>query len=242
MTKTYKYGSHPSQIGDLYVPSGDCLGTVCLFHGGFWKMPYDRFQLNDIASVLVSKGYAVWNIEYRRTGTVESAWRDPFDDAIAAIRFLVHLKSENQNLNMDHIIVAGHSAGGHLALWLSSQQTGVACHRFIGMAPILDLKTAYKENAGGDSVFQLMHGTPLDYPERYHLSSPIERIERAENQIILHGILDEAVPIAWSRDYIKTAVAKGKAFDLIEIADCDHMAFVDPKSKAFQAFLNCLSL
>jgi acetyl esterase/lipase len=241
MFKTIKYGEHQSQIGDLYFPSEDCLGTICLLHGGFWKMPYDKSQLNEISNALSSIGYCVWNIEYRRTGEYERIWSDTFDDAVTSIQFLRTLKRTYPNINIDNVIVAGHSAGGHLALWLSTQEIGVPCSKFIGLAPILDLKVAFYENAGGDSVLRLIEGSPQEYPERYKKVSPIELINQARDQIILHGIEDEDVPIEWSRRYINVAKEHGRNFEISEIDKCGHMEFLEPQSIAFQKFIGCLS-
>lgn len=240
MAIAIRYGEHPSQVGDIYLPEGDCKGIVCFFHGGLWKMPYDRFQANEIATKLTAMGYCVWNVEYRRVGEPKRTWNDTFQDAVSSIRYLNTLKDKYQNINLDNVIVAGHSAGGHLAIWLSTQEIGVKCTKFIGLAPILDLKMAYHENAGSGSISHLLEGSPEDYPERYKETSPIEMLGLTGNQIILHGIEDEAVPIEWSRNYVETAKEREKIVELIEIENCSHMDFIDSKSIAFQKFVECI--
>ena len=241
MTQTIKYGDHESQIGDLYIPSRNSLGIVCLFHGGFWKMPYDRFQFDAVAKELTEMGYCVWNIEYRKIGESGRVWTDTFTDAIASIQALSSFKDAYSNINIDNIFVVGHSAGGHLALWLSSQDIGIKCTRFVGLAPILDLRKAFYENIGGDSVFHLLDGTPEEYPGRYKKASPIEMLPSSEKQVIFHGVEDEDVFVNWSRDYVSVAKSLGRDIEYIEIEKCRHMEFVDPNSEAFRKFTNWLN-
>jgi len=237
MNMTIRYGDDKSQIADLYIPTVEAIGTVCLFHGGFWKTPYDYSQFNEISQVLSTLGYCVWNIEYRRSGEKGRKWSDTFKDAMAAVNHLKTLQNEFSSINFDNMIVVGHSAGGHLSAWLSSQELNISIKKFIGLAPILDLKLAYEENAGVDAVFKLMEGTPSDYPKRYRNSSPIELINKSKSQVIIHGKNDDYVPIEWSRAYINHARNLGKEFEYVELEDCGHMDFIDSKSNAFNELL-----
>jgi acetyl esterase/lipase len=62
--------------------------VVCLLHGGFWRMPYGRDQMTAIAQDLFRRGFAVWNLEYRRLGAYTGGWPGTFDDVIAGIEKL----------------------------------------------------------------------------------------------------------------------------------------------------------
>ncbi len=159
MKKRIDYGTKPSQFGELYLPDGICRGTVCLFHGGFWKMPYDLYQFNDAAAYLCDSGYCVWNIEYSRTGELNRYWEDTFIDAAEAVNFLDKISSEYKSINIEDLYIAGHSAGGQLAMWLNTLDLRVTVRKCIGLAPILDLELAFVQNTGDGAVEKLLECT-----------------------------------------------------------------------------------
>src|SRR5690606_40806967 len=64
-----RYGTAPGQEGDLNLPHGAAAPpVVVLLHGGFWRMPYGREQLDAASNALAARGYATWNLGYRRLG------------------------------------------------------------------------------------------------------------------------------------------------------------------------------
>jgi acetyl esterase/lipase len=86
--KTERYGPLESQEGDLYLPARTRPPVVCLLHGGFWRMPHGRDQLHAVAEDLARRGFAVWNLEYRRLGTPSGGWPGTFDDVVVGIEHL----------------------------------------------------------------------------------------------------------------------------------------------------------
>lgn len=113
--RTIAYGPHPSQVGELYLPTGrGTFPVVVLIHGGWWTAMFDRRDMTGLADDLVEHGYAVWNIEYRRLGEEDGGWPGTFQDVAAAIDAIAELDS---TLDTSRVVVAGHSAGGHLAAW-----------------------------------------------------------------------------------------------------------------------------
>ncbi|HEX5782130.1 MAG TPA: alpha/beta hydrolase, partial [Solirubrobacteraceae bacterium] len=106
---SFTYGSHPSQVCDLH---GASTSVAVLIHGGFWRQRYGRELEGGIARDLVARGWAVWNIEYRRLGA-DGGWPATFEDVTAAIRALP--------LEAERVVAVGHSAGGHLAVWAAAE-------------------------------------------------------------------------------------------------------------------------
>ena len=106
------YGNSKSQFCELYLPKIECRGTVCLLHGGFWAMPYGVDQFDDVSLLLSKIGYCVWNVEYRRVGESAYNWENVFDDALAAVNKLPEVKKLYPILDLDHVYIVGHSAGG----------------------------------------------------------------------------------------------------------------------------------
>jgi len=51
-------------------------------------MPYARDQMDPVASDLVARGFAVWNLEYRRLGDPEAGWPSTMEDVAAGIDHL----------------------------------------------------------------------------------------------------------------------------------------------------------
>jgi acetyl esterase/lipase len=233
-----RYGPSADQEADLHLPSTPRPPVVCLLHGGFWRMPYGREQMSAIADDLTSRGFAVWNMEYRRLGVPQAGWPGTMDDVAAGIDQLAHLAAAGVDLDLDRVTVVGHSAGGHLALWVGGRNRyrdnpspRVHVLAAVGLAPIADLAQAYESKVGGDVVEELLGGTPSQQPERYQAASPIEMLPLRTRQLVLHGTADNVVPIDLSRRYVRAAQAAGDTVELIESPGLGHMEYLDPGSE-----------
>jgi acetyl esterase/lipase len=242
--RTYRYGAHRSQRGDLHLPAGaGPHPVIVLIHGGSWQQRYGRAVMRAIAAALVLRGSAVWNIEYRRIGS-GGGWPETFADVAAAIDRLDGL---HPSLDLSRVDVLGHSAGGHLALWAAGRTrlpTGapgaiagrprVPIARVVSLAGVCDLAGAYREWHGG-AVRALMGGSPERLPERYEVADPVRRVPPAMPVLLVHGVLDETVSVRLSRTYAGAARAAGGEVDLVEIegAAGGHRAFIDPRGAAW---------
>ncbi|MFD0472646.1 alpha/beta hydrolase [Nonomuraea thailandensis] len=61
------YGPSPEQWGDLYLPqSEDRVPVVALIHGGYWRSIWAADLMEALCADLAGRGFAVWNLEYRR--------------------------------------------------------------------------------------------------------------------------------------------------------------------------------
>jgi acetyl esterase/lipase len=237
--RTIKYGQFEAQEGDLYLPNALRPPVVCLLHGGFWRMPYGREQFADIAADIAAKGYAVWNIEYRRLGAPGGGWPGTLSDVALAVDHLATLVDEGIDLDLGRVIVAGHSAGGQLAFCVSGQSKNAQFRTsrvqpigVAGLAAVADLARAYEISAGNGAVNQFLDGGPDQVSDRYLAASPIELLPLGIEQLIIHGVKDEALPIDLARDYAASALASGDSVDFVELADAGHMDFLDANSTA----------
>lgn len=239
--RTISYGSSADQMGDLHLPDAPNAAVVCLLHGGFWRMPHGRDQMTALAGDLVSRGFAVWNLEYRRLGAPGGGWPGTFQDVAAGIDHLATLAADGGGIDLDRVAVVGHSAGGHLALWCAQRDaTGSDGHApkhvriaaAVGLAPVADLARGYELGCGHHAVADLLGGSPNELPERYRTSSPIAMLPLGVRQLILHGTADDALPADMSRDYAREAIAKGDDVRFVELDGVGHMEFLDPANEA----------
>ena len=111
------YGNEPDQFGDFRVPPGPGPHPlVMLVHGGCWKAQYSTLKdLAPIADVLKGDGIVTWNIEYRRLGQEGGGWPGTYEDIAKALDLGPSL-AQLHELDIDRVVVLGHSAGGHLAM------------------------------------------------------------------------------------------------------------------------------
>ncbi|HXM86563.1 MAG TPA: alpha/beta hydrolase, partial [Solirubrobacteraceae bacterium] len=223
--RTYRYGAERSQRGDLHLPGGEGPHPVIvLIHGGSWQRRYGRAVMRAIAAALVMRGWAVWNIEYRRVGD-GGGWPATFADVAAAID---HLDGLHPSLDLARVNLIGHSAGGHLALWAAGRTklpTGapgaiagrarVPIARAVALAGVCDLAGAYRQWHGG-AVRALMGGSPERLPERYEIADPMRRAPLSVPVLLVHGTLDETVSVELSRNYAEAARAAGGEVELVE--------------------------
>jgi acetyl esterase/lipase len=224
------YGTDENQFLDLRLPKGKGPHPVVLnLHGGFWRSRYDLGHAGELCAALTKKGIATCNLEYRRVGNAGGAWPGTFDDVLAGFRHLSKIAPDH-GLDLTRVVVTGHSAGGHLALWLAARQAP-GLRGVVPLAAVSDLRQAWELHLSNDAVVGLLGGTPKEVEEHYAEASPIE-IAIPVPQRLIHGAEDEIVPIAMSRAYL----AKKKASEdvrLIEPPQCDHFDLIDPRSKAW---------
>ena len=245
--RTVAYGPHPDQVGDLYQNDRPGPTLLCLLHGGFWRMPYDRHELAPAALDLCRRGHSVWNLEYRRVGAPGVAWPTPGEDVLAAIDHVRTLARQGDAPRWTSIVLIGHSAGGHLALWGAAESArrsgaagGVTVVAAIGLAPITDLVATYDAGLGSGSVHGLMGGSPTDRQELYRSASPRARLPIDVPMLLIHGSDDDAVPVEQSRAFVHAARNAGDQAELLEVAGGAHMDHIDPESRSHAALCDWL--
>ena len=246
---SHRYGPHRSQRADLYLPHGAGPHPVMVvLHGGSWQKRYGKLVMRGLAADLVRRGWAVWNIEYRRLGE-GGGWPATFEDVACAID---HLRKLDAPLDLDSASVLGHSAGGHLALWAGGRdrlaagdvgaEPAVSFQRVIGQAPVSDLAGAYRLWHGG-AVRALMGGSPEELPERYAIADPLGRVPLQMPLLIVHGVEDATVSIELSRRYAERSEAAGATTRLIEVEGeaGAHRAHIDPRGAAWAMVVGWLA-
>ena len=241
---TIRYGDHPDQVADVRLPPGDATRPLIIFiHGGFWQRRYDRAHTGPLAADLASRGYPVATIEYRRMGQDGGGWPGTFDDVAAAVRATPALIREQIEArgriapDLSRPILAGHSAGGHLALWVvrTGDQRGV-----VALAPIADLVLAHRLGLGDGATAALLGGGPARVPDRYAYADPAQLLPARCRVIIVHGTEDRQVPIEVSRSYAAAAQKAGDDTSLVELPGTEHYAVIDPRSPAWSTVLGAL--
>lgn len=245
-----RYAARADALVDLHLPSGrGPFPLVVLLHGGFWKHAYDRVHVRPMARALVDAGCLVAVPEYRRVGG-GGGWPTTAEDVRAAVTALPGLL-EDLGLDTTTTTLAGHSAGGQLALWLgldgpdrdprrrallpTRQDRGF--DRVVALAPVADLRAAAAAGLGGDAVKALLGGGPDDVPDRYDAADPATllaaRPDRAAGLVLVHGSDDEDVPVGQSR----SLAARHPAVRLRELPGVEHYGPIDPLSAAWPPVL-----
>ncbi|MEM7343431.1 MAG: alpha/beta hydrolase [Chloroflexota bacterium] len=236
----YAYGDDPNQFGDLYLPpEGEKPALVILIHGGCWRAQYGLEPIGQMAADLAQHGVSVWSIEYRRLGN-GGGWPTTFEDVGAAVDYTAVL-AEKHPLDLSKIVVVGHSAGGHLGLWLAAraqlkpgdllyQANPLAIDTVISLAGVCDLETAVARNICQESPAELMGGSPEDVPAHYRFGSPHAFLPLGTPHIHIAGQLDAAVPFDYVEGFVKTAEAQGDQVELIPFPNAGHFEIVTPTS------------
>jgi acetyl esterase/lipase len=235
------YGDHPSQVLELFEPEGEPRGAAVVIHGGFWRAAYDRHLMDDLCGDLAARGWAAWNLEYRRLGD-GGGWPETFDDVEAGIG---HVRASNRVLlasdgpatgdseasNTVLLAAIGHSAGGQLALWAAAR--GLV-DRAVAQAGVVDLAEAARLGLSRGVVDELVP------PELYARTSPAAMLPLGVPQLLVHGEDDDTVPVGMSRSYHEAALAAGDDVRLVTLPGVGHYEHLDPASDAWRAVLEWL--
>ena len=219
------WGPGPHDVGDVQL-GGDDRPLVMLIHGGFWRPGYDRHHLRATSHALAAEGFTTVAPEYRRVpGNPDASC----EDVRVALRVIpVELRGRHDG----RVIVVGHSAGGHLALWAASAAPAAGLVGTVALAPLADLATAERLGLGDGAVLDFLGRPATTRPEL----DPVRRVSAAQPVVVVHGREDQIVPVAQSEAY----VAAHPSATLIAVPDAGHFDVIDPKSEAWTLVLGAI--
>lgn len=241
----FEYGTGPSRFADLYLPKGTRpYRLVVFFHGGCWMAQYGLEPVGGFCRALADEtGLAVLNVEYRRVGEEGGGWPGTFLDAAAALDFVDEL-STKAPVSRQRVIVAGHSAGAHLALWLAARaglpsedplRTAVRIRpsRVVALGPLPDLADVPGTPCAG--ALDGLLGPISLRAVRLRSASPAACLPLGIPQVLVAGARDRIAPAALAGAYAGKARAAGDAVELVEIPSAGHFELVTPGSAAWPA-------
>ena len=228
------YGDHPSQYAELSLPSGSATSpVVVVIHGGYWTSSYGLELGRPLATDLVARGFAVLNVEYRRTGD-GGGWPQTGEDVAAAVDAL---RGHSARLDLKNVVGLGHSAGGQLAGWLGSRRdAAVPLTGVVLQAGVLDLVSGSAAALGGGAIDRFMDGSPERRADAYAQASPISLVPLGIASMLVHGTSDSLVPISQSEGFSAAARAAGDTCEFTTF-DGDHF---DPITVGTPAWDKCV--
>ena len=200
-------------------------------HGGYWRPVYDLTLEDDVAAFLAAQGFLVWNVDYAPAG-------EPWPATLTDVALAYDHGARDPRVDPTRIAVVGHSAGGHLALWLGSRRPGTpggpACvppALVVAQAPVACLALGWEQRLGDGAVELLVGGSPAEYPERYAEADPLALLPVATRTVLLHAADDDAVPLSQSETYAAASQAQ------LVVVPGGHYEHLDPRSDAIAALL-----
>ena len=248
------YGPAPAQVVDLFLPKGrGPHPVVVLIHGGCFLAKFEGLtQTSGIAADLARRGYAVWNVEYRKLGEPGAGYPGTFQDVAAAVD-RIRVEAPRYALDTRRVIAVGHSAGGHLALWAAGRErlpansplrTGdpLKIGAVVALAGIGDLKgqgRAFALPCGDDTLERLIDISRRTAP--YADTSPAELLPAGVRVVMIHGVYDHVLPPYIGRDYALRARAAGDAAEVITLPDAGHFDVVIPTTPAWKAVVRVIA-
>lgn len=245
---TVAYGDDPEQVVDVRLPAPGAAPRplVVFVHGGFWMAEYDRTHAAPLATDLAARGYPVASVEYRRIGQPGGGYPGTLDDVAAAVAALPELlavalaEDRYEGFDTDRPILAGHSAGGHLALWTAARGGPSVTRGVLALAPVANLLRAYELRLGGDAARKLLGGAPGERPDAYAAADPTALLPIGVPVAVVHGRRDEQVPYRIGAEFAAAARVAGDDVRLVELPECEHFGLIDPLSAAWPAVLDAL--
>ena len=247
-TKKVAYGTHPDQYAELWLPSQSATAPVIiLVHGGCWRADLPGPELVAfLADDLRKQGIAVWSITYRRVGTVAaqySPYPGTFQDVAVATDHLTSIAHEHK-LDLSRVVTTGHSAGGHLAMWLAARprlpvdsplysNKPLPIRATVGIAAIADLqvgKTMSAHACGTDTIDLLIDSKQRKDAFRDTSLTPLLPI--GIPQTLISGVYDAIVAPAQALRYRERAKEKNETVELLTLDDAGHFELVAPWTPA----------
>ena len=219
------WGPGPDDVADVRHGDRD-LPLVILIHGGFWRPAYDRAHVRPTTEALADAGFTVAAPEYRRIPGDPDATTDDVAAALAAIPGLLAGRHDGR------VVVMGHSAGGHLALWSAVAAPPPGLVLTVALGAVGDLVLADRDDLGAGAVRGFLGCPAADRPDL----DPAQLPPPATPVTLVHGLEDEIVPVSQARAYAD--VTPGA--ELVELYDAGHFAVIDPWSDSWGAVVGAV--
>lgn len=245
---TIAYGAGPQQLGDLRLPRGpDPYPVAVVIHGGCWRANIDNHvSTSAFAEALGKRGFATWNIEYRRLGDTGGGWPGTFEDVAAAVDKLGEI-GPKYRLDLSRVVIVGHSSGAHLALWAASRPrlaapwskvavkpaSVVAIDGPGALAPFIGIDT---DVCGAPVIVPLMGGTPQQRPAPYDIASPVKHLPLGLRQLAVEAALGDLM-----QPYETAARAAGDPIDVLKPAQANHFDIMTPGTPNGEAVLDFIA-
>ena len=238
------YGGNLLQFGELRLPEGiGPFPVVIVIHGGCWLAEYDLGYMSAFAAAITEMGVATWSIEYRRMGDDGGGWPGTFEDVADAADYLSEI-SILYDLDLNRVGAVGHSAGGHLALWLAGRKwldgedplrgdAPISLNGVVSLAGIPDLAAYASDEGCGSVVSGLVGGDSSEYAERLQRASPINLVPFGIDMSMVIGDLDHIVPASQAHDFAAAARDMGDVVEVIAIPNTGHFELINPSKPAF---------
>ncbi|MGY1835965.1 alpha/beta hydrolase family protein [Blastococcus sp. SYSU DS0510] len=221
-----RYGPAAEQVADVRLaaaaPSDRPLLVVV--HGGFWRPAYDRAHLGAMTEALAQAGWRTVAPEYRRVPGRPGLAVADVHAALQAVAGRPDLTGGRQ------VLLAGHSAGGHLALHAAATAAAPPAG-VLALAPVADLRLGQALGLDGDAVAAFLGEDADRRPDL----DPARLPGPATPVRIVHGTGDGVVPPELSRSYVRAHPAAG-----LHLVPCGHFALIDPRSDAWPEVLGAL--
>jgi acetyl esterase/lipase len=248
--ETISYGEAQSQKIELFLPATnaetpDALRpVVVLIHGGCWQQKVAGMELvRPAAGAFLEKGYAVWSITYRRIDEEGGGYPGTFQDVGAAIDALRD-HAEAKKLDLNRVVLWGHSAGGHLALWAGARHKlpaesplrtenplrprGVVSVG--GFGSLQKWETEIRTVCGADSVPKL---APGETDARFADTSPDRLLPSGVPAVMLHGVFDYVAFPAMGLSHAQDGRKAGDRVDIQIAPVAGHFEVIAPGTAAF---------
>jgi acetyl esterase/lipase len=245
---TIAYGPDQMQKVDVWRPKGKGpFPVVVMVHGGCWTTSIaDRSLMNWVADDLRKDGIAVWNIDYRGVDRAGGGYPGTFEDAAKATDAL-SANAATLDLDTRRIVAIGHSAGGHLALWLAARAKIPAASPLHSSAPLridhvislgglpdLEATAATPANGCGTEVVAKLVGTPSAARADVYADTSVPRLlPLGIAQDLVNGREDRIIPFPFATDYVAKAKAAGDTAVLHTIPATGHVELVAPETAAW---------
>jgi arylformamidase len=232
-----RYGPGPLQLFDLFPAKRPGSPVVAFIHGGYWRaLSKDHYGF--IAGPLVEAGAAVALMDYDLCPAVNLA--TVVEQVAGSIAWL-RGQARALNGDPDRFVIAGNSAGAHLAAMMTSRDwNGEAGGGFIKGAVLVtgiyDLMPVTR--------IQVREDVPLTPQDIERLSPQHLGIEAAAPAIVAVGGDEPALWIDQSRRYHKKRLDQGLESEFMVLPGHHHFsvtrALAEPDSPLFRSMLRLI--
>ncbi|MET0493348.1 MAG: alpha/beta fold hydrolase [Actinoplanes sp.] len=216
------YGEDPEQWADVRLPAAVDAPVAVLLHGGFWRSIWAADLMDALAIDLAARGWASWNLEYRRPD--RHGWAATVADVAAGVAAA--------SGGPGPVVLFGHSAGGQLALRHAADRRNVALA--VSLAGVVDLVEGERRYLGEGAIPAALGGTPATVPEVYAASDPMTRLPIGVPTLLVQGSGDSPDLVDFNRRYAVAARAAGDDVTHLELPG-DHFDVIKPGSPLWAA-------